>query len=79
MNPRRELIEDILVGLAIAGLIVLLVIFGTGRPRRSSIRPSSTPTSRREPVGQSEVRTTGRAATLVRTGQPRRSEGACAG
>ncbi len=30
MEPRRrELIEDIVVGLAIAGLIVLLVIFGT--------------------------------------------------
>jgi hypothetical protein len=28
-DKRRILIEDILVGLAIAGLIVLLVIFGT--------------------------------------------------
>ena len=29
MSKRRELLEDILVGLAIAGLIVLLVVFST--------------------------------------------------
>jgi hypothetical protein len=29
MNKRRELLEDIAVGLAIAGLVVLLVIFGS--------------------------------------------------